>query len=210
MIHSFYVHHSYSGIKYFTMLFVFSNDIKIVESTKIFKMNFIYVQKCRTGICSLLRYNGKWWYFSNQCSFFFCLTKKSCKILDAEKLHWSDFRMKVEPLKILNSVISVHPEPTKLFKSSSDKLVPKFLLVDGSHNQKLKGTTVKALVSRHLLGQKKVSLTWAGRLQEWCWYAAIRDVRVRWLIMGAFPATTGNAKQNYLVVLGYTVVLTTL
>ena len=89
--------------------------------------------------------------------FFFLLPNQ--KILDAEKLHWSDFRMKVEPLKILNSVISVHPEPTKLFKSSSDKLVPKFLLVGGSHNQKLKGTTVKALVSRHLLGQKKVSLT---------------------------------------------------
>ena len=59
MIHSFYVHHSYSGIKYCTMLFVFPNDIKSVESAKNFKMNFIYVQKCRTGVCSLLRYNGK-------------------------------------------------------------------------------------------------------------------------------------------------------
>ena len=57
-------------------------------------------------------------------------------MLDTEKLHWSDFRMKVEPLKILNSGISVHPS-TKLFKSNSDKLLPKFLSGGGSYNQKL-------------------------------------------------------------------------
>ena len=76
-----------------------------MESTDTFQTNVFLSRTIKHDNCDIPS-PSKHCLRAISCS---ALTKKSCKMLDTEKLHWSDFRMKVEPLEILNSGISVHP-----------------------------------------------------------------------------------------------------
>ena len=57
--------------------------------------------------------------------------------------------------------------------------------------------TVEVLVSGRPRYAENVSVTGAGRLQQWFSYAATRDVKDRWPITGACPVNIGDTKTYH-------------